>query len=76
MIRFELYKFVDRKYLLAIFNKNLFDLKDCCKECLYCEKRKTILKKFQYVGFDTFNRNVDFWEFYNEDLGIFSISPF
>ena len=36
------YKLVDRKHLLAILEKNFFDLKDCCKECLYCvcEKKK------------------------------------
>ena len=58
------YKFLDRKYLLPILEKIFFDLKDCCKECLYCVRRKKILKEFEYPGFHTFNSNIDFWRVY------------
>ena len=39
-------KIVDRKYLERYYNSSFLMFEDCCSECWFCKRRKTIQDEF------------------------------
>ena len=40
-------KIVDRKYLERYYNSSFLMFEDCCSECWFCKRRKTIQDEFK-----------------------------